>query len=221
MAAMLCGGSTGTLAAPVYWSLFNLEGESTADAIYVTYASLSDMLVDANRTGQFVPNTVGGAARNVVDSGSDGSTYWSLFNLEGESTADAIYVTYASLSDMLLDTNRTGQFVPNTVGGSARNVVGSGSDGASYWSLFNLEGESAADAIYVTYASLSDMLLDANRTGQFVPNTVGGSARNVVGSGASIMGGLPPTPAPEPASFALALLGLACLASARVRRGTS
>ncbi len=142
--------------------------------------------------------------------------YWSLFNFEGESTSDAIYVTYATLSDMLVDTNRTGQFVPST-GGAARNVVGSGSDGASYWSLFNFEGESTSDAIYVTYTTLSDMLVDTNRTGQFSPNT-GGAARNVIGSGASVIGGLPPTSVPEPKSLGLVLLGLACLAGARARR---
>jgi uncharacterized protein Veg len=157
-----------------YWSLFNIEGESSLSAQYVTYGSLADMLGDTNRLGVFSP---GGAGRNVVDSGSDGQSYWSLFNIEGESSLSAQYVTYGSLADMLGDTNRLGVFSPGVVG---RNVVGSGSDGQSYWSLFNIEGESSLSAQYVTYGSLADMLDDTNRLGVFSP---GGAGRNVVGSG--------------------------------------
>ena len=53
------------------------------------------------------------------------STYWNLFNAEGESAATAVYVTYATLGDMLNDTNRTGTSFP-TAGGAGVNVVGSG-----------------------------------------------------------------------------------------------
>ncbi|WP_170841642.1 PEP-CTERM sorting domain-containing protein [Nitrosomonas aestuarii] len=55
------------------------------------------------------------------------ATYWSLFNIEGESTLSANYVTYASLNDMLTDTNRLGVFQPDPFG-FGRNIVGSGSD---------------------------------------------------------------------------------------------
>ena len=51
------------------------------------------------------------------------SVYWNLFNLEGESSESARYVTYGSASDMLNDTNRTGDFVPGAFG---RNIIGSG-----------------------------------------------------------------------------------------------
>ena len=44
---------------------------------------------------------------------------------------------------------------------------------ATYWSLFNIEGESAVSAQYVTYASLADMLGDSNRLGVFNPGTFG------------------------------------------------
>ena len=192
-------------AALMYWNLFNIEGENTQNSVYVTYTSLADMLTDSNRTGSFVPNTTGGSARNVVGSGSDGSTYWSLFNIEGENTQNSVYVTYTSLADMLTDSNRTGSFVPNTTGGSARNVVGGDSDGSTYWNLFNIEGENQQNAVYITYASRIDMLNDTNRTGSFVPNTTGGSARNVVGSGASVM---PKTAIPEPAALTLFCAGL-------------
>ena len=188
-----------------YWSLFNIEGENTQNSVYITYTSLADMLTDSNRTGSFVPNTTGGSARNVVGTGSDGSTYWSLFNIEGENTQNSVYITYTSLADMLTDSNRTGSFVPNTTGGSARNVVGGDSDGSTYWNLFNIEGENQQNAVYITYASRIDMLNDTNRTGSFVPNTTGGSARNVVGSGASVM---PKTAIPEPAALTLFCAGL-------------
>jgi hypothetical protein len=112
--------AVGCLTAPIaanaaYWSLFNIEGEGSVSAEYVTYTILADMLGDTNRTGVFVPNAAG-VGRNIVGSGSSGTTYWSLFNNEGESSVSAEYVTYATLADMLGDTNRTGVFVPNAAG---------------------------------------------------------------------------------------------------------
>ncbi|MDX1390892.1 MAG: hypothetical protein R3241_00830 [Rheinheimera sp.] len=167
-----------------FWSLFNIEGESAIDARYVTYSSLADMLNDENRLGVFNPDGFGASA-NIVGSGSDGNNFWSLFNIEGESAIDARYVTYSSLADMLNDENRLGVFNPDGFGASA-NIVGSGSDGNNFWSLFNIEGESAIDARYVTYSSLADMLIDENRLGVFNPNGFGAS-RNIIGSGAFIM----------------------------------
>ncbi len=61
------------------------------------------------------------------ESGSDGLTYWNVFNIEGESSVTAGIVTYGSLSDMLHDTNRLQDVSPNSQG-FGRNVVGSGSD---------------------------------------------------------------------------------------------
>ena len=198
-------------AVPVYWNLFNFEEESTLDSIYVTYGALDDMLTDSNRTGSFTPGA-GGAAQNVVGSGSDGSTYWNLFNFEEESTLDSIYVTYGALDDMLTDSNRTGSFTPGA-GGAAQNVVGSGSDGSTYWNLFNFEEESTLDSIYVTYGALDDMLTDSNRTGSFTPGA-GGAAQNVIGSGAFVAF---QADIPEPSAFALLGCGLAGLLLARRR----
>jgi hypothetical protein len=62
-----------------------------------------------------------------VGSGSDGDLFWSLFNVEGESTLSAQYVTYAALGDMLSDSNRLGVFTPNPSGFGV-NIGGSGSD---------------------------------------------------------------------------------------------
>jgi hypothetical protein len=82
-----------------------------------------------------------------------------------------------------------------------------------YWSLFNVEEESQASAIYVTYGSLSDMLTDSNRTGQFVPDNTGLAAANVVGSGAFW---LPePSPVPLPATGLLLCAAIALLLFAR------
>jgi hypothetical protein len=172
VAAVLVSGPVAAHAA--YWNVFNIEGESAVGADYVTYDTLTDMLNDTNRTGTFTRN---GFGRNIVDAGSDGSTYWSVFNIEGESAVGADFVTYGSLADMLGDTNRTGTFTRN---GFGRNIVGAGSDGSSYWSVFNIEGESAVGADFVTYGSLTDMLNDTNRTGTFTRN---GFGRNIVGAG--------------------------------------
>jgi hypothetical protein len=190
-----------------YWNVFNIEGESKLSAAIVTYASLNDMLADTNRLGIFEPNTFGFGA-NVVGSGSDGKTYWNVFNIEGESKLSAAIVTYASLNDMLADTNRLGIFTPDTFGFGA-NVVGSGSDGSTYWNVFNIEGESTASAAIVTYGDLADMLADTNRLGIFLPDTFGFGA-NVVGSGSDSFPVIAPPPSvPEPGGLAIAGLALA------------
>ena len=189
-----------------YWNLFNFEGESVASAVYVTYDTLADMLADTNRTGNANP---GSAANNVVGGDSDGTTWWSLFNFEGEGVASAVYVTYGSLADMLNDTNRTGNANPGT---AANNVIGTGSDGETYWSVFNFEGEGVASAVIVTYDTLTDMLNDTNRTGNSNPGT---AANNVIGSGADIRRA---SPIPEPPGAWLLAAALAAFALLRPRR---
>jgi hypothetical protein len=205
-------------ATPVYWNLFNIEEENQQNAVYITYASLTDMLNDTNRAGSFIPDTTGASAENVVGSGSDGTTYWNLFNIEEENQQNAVYITYASLVDMLNDTNRAGSFIPDTTGASAQNVVGGGSDGTTYWNLFNIEEENQQNAVYITYASLVDMLNDTNRTGSFIPDTTGASAQNVVGSGAFVISRIA---VPEPVTLSLFGIGLACLGVASRRRKRS
>jgi hypothetical protein len=56
-------------AAPIYWNVFNIEGESSLSARIVTYGTLDDMLNDTNRTGTFTPNAIGAGA-NIVGSGA-------------------------------------------------------------------------------------------------------------------------------------------------------
>lgn len=169
-----------------WWTLFNTEGESFSGAFFATYNSLEDMLEDTNRVGIFGP-AGGGEAANVVGTGSNGVSYWNIFNIEGESSSNARYVYYANLGDMLLDINRTGVFTPSG-GAAGDNVVGSGSDGLNnYWSIFNIEGESVIKAAYVTYATNVDMVNDTNRTGTWIPDTTAGpQAVNVIGSGAMV-----------------------------------
>lgn len=77
---------------------------------------------------------------------------------------------------------------------------------AVYWNLFNAEGESAADAVYVTYATLNDMLNDTNRTGSGVPDGFGAGV-NVVGSGAFVIPE-PPVSVPEPSVISLIMAAL-------------
>ena len=73
----------------------------------------------------------------------------------------------------------------------------------TYWNVFNVEGESTIAIDIVTYASLTDMLLDTNRTG--VSTMPGFPGRNVVGSGAFVAASVP---VPEPSTFALLGAGL-------------
>lgn len=86
---------------------------------------------------------------------------------------------------------------------------------ATYWNLFNLEGESSLNSVYITYASLLDMLNDDNRTGSFIPNNTGLSAANVVGGGAWVSLDGPGNDVPEPATTVLVVLGLLCLGYAK------
>jgi hypothetical protein len=138
-------------------------------------------------------------------SGAAAAVYWSLFNIEGENSIDAVYVTYDSLGNMLTDEGRTGAYVPDGFGAQA-NVVGSGSDGTSYWSLFNIEGENSIDAVYVTYDSLGNMLTDEGRTGAYVPDGFGAQA-NVVGTGAFWVPDIAPVPLPASALLLAGALG--------------
>lgn len=190
-----------------YWNLFNVEGESTLSAQFVTYGTLADMLGDANRTGIYTPNP-SSFGPNIVGSGSDGTSYWSVFNVEAESVLSAQIVTYGTLQDMLGDTNRLGVFTPNP-SGFGPNIVDSGSDGSTYWNLFNIEGEQLLSAQIVTYATLADMLGDVNRTGIHTPNPAS-FGTNIVGSGSDAMAD-PQTPVPEPGALALVALGLGLL----------
>ncbi len=221
MAALVVAmaGSAASAATVTYYNLFNIEGESTASAAYVTYASFEDMLNDENRTGIFFPDGSVLASPNVVGGGADGTAFWNLFNIEGESSASAGFVTYASFEDMLNDENRTGVFFPDGSVLAAPNVVGTGSDGTTYWNLFNIEGESTASAAFVTYTTLEDMLNDENRLGVFFPDGSVLAGQNIVGTGAFVVPDLPPPPpgVPLPASAWLVVAGLGVLAATRRR----
>ena len=158
-------------AAAVYWNLYNLEGESSSTAVFATYATLDDMLMATNELATYTPLGAGvTASRNVVGTGSDGTTFWNLYNLEGESSNTAISATYTTLGDMLTASSELATYSPLGAGVTAfRNVVGTGSDGTTYWNLFNKEGESSLPAVFATYASLEDMLTASNELATYSP----------------------------------------------------
>jgi hypothetical protein len=145
------------------------------------------------------------------------AVYYNLFNLEGESSLSADFVTYATLADMLNDENRTGSFRADGNAPFGANIVGTGSDGTTYWNLFNLEGENSLSADFVTYATLADMLNDENRTGSFRADGNAPFGANIVGTGAFIEADTP-HPVPLPATSWLVALGLFVAAAARARR---
>jgi hypothetical protein len=115
---------------------------------------------------------------------------------------------------MLNGTNILSTYIPNGAG-FANQVVGSGSDGTTYWNLFNDESNSIAVATYATYATLDDMLNGTNILSTYIPNGAG-FANQVVGSGAFFTpdggnsgngGGTVPEP-PSVLLFGLGMLGL-------------
>ncbi|MBL4673873.1 MAG: hypothetical protein JKX81_16555 [Arenicella sp.] len=74
-------------AAIIYWNILNPESDSSISAALVTYSTLQDMLNDDNRMEVVTP---GGFGRNIVGSASDGTTYWNVFNIEGESESTGL-----------------------------------------------------------------------------------------------------------------------------------
>jgi hypothetical protein len=93
-------------------------------------------------------------------------------------------------------------------------LAASGTASATYWNVFNIEGESSQSAAFVTYSTLADMLVDTNRLGTFLPNNFAAGA-NIVGSGSDIAFA---NGVPEPGTLVLLSLGLAGLAASRRRK---
>jgi hypothetical protein len=148
------------------------------------------------------------------------AAYWNVFNFEGESATPANFATYATLADMLADTNRTGEFLLSGV--QTHAIIGSGSDGTTYWNVFNFEGESATPANFATYATLAEMLADTNRTGEFLLSGV--QTHAIIGSGSDGSRVIHPVPLPASLVLCLAtgtLLGRVLLSRARRLRRTA
>jgi hypothetical protein len=103
-----------------YWAVFNVQGEASYPTAYAMYANRTDMLNDTNRTyEQAAVNQP-----NLVDSGSDGTNYWNLYNVEIESNIGPAFTTYATRADMFANTNITGFFQPVSAG--SNDIVGGG-----------------------------------------------------------------------------------------------
>ncbi len=143
--------------------------------------------------------------------------YWNLVNVEGNSTQSAQFRTYTNLTDMLANTNFT--LGPFPIPGVGPSIVGSGSDGTTYWNLVNVEGNSTQSAQFRTYTNLPDMLANTNFT--LGPFPIPGVGTSIVGSGAILLVGPGPNPVPEPATLALFAFGLVGLGFTRRRRFTT
>lgn len=139
-------------------------------------------------------------------------TYWNVFNIEGENSVSAAIATYATLGDMMSDTNRTGVVEAKGSVLFGQNIVGSGSDGTTYWNVFNVEGENSLNAAFATYSTLGDMMSDTNRTGVVEATGSGIFGRNIVGSGSTIL--RLSAPVPEPGTWLMLVLGFGILGAA-------
>ncbi|MEM6466493.1 MAG: hypothetical protein AAF679_08310, partial [Pseudomonadota bacterium] len=156
----------------------------------------------------------------LIGSGSDGSTYWSLYenNAGGPTSIGTTYVTYNTLADMLTDTNRSSV---NFLLGQNNALVGSGSDGSTYWSLYenNAGGPSSIATTYVTYNSLADMLTDSNRAST---NFLLGQNNALIGGGAFVPQAVRPIPiGPSGALLLTAMAGFGLLGLKRARAPSS
>ena len=85
---------------------------------------------------------------------------------------------------------------------------------AVYWNVFNVEGESSLSAAFVTYATITDMATDTNRTGLFIANGTAPFGNNIVGSGSDVV-----PVSVVPASGSLPLLGIGLVGMILMRRG--
>ncbi|MGQ8366108.1 hypothetical protein [Glaciecola sp. 1036] len=181
---LVATGSDGTH----FWNFFNNLSTATSIPSFSTYSDINGMLNDTNRTGFYEPTGYSvEIANNIIATGSDGTTYWNLFNNLSNPNGIPVYATYASLMDMLADTNRIDIFSPTGYSADiANNIVASGSDGQFYWSLFNDLSSSGVPS-YVTYATLDDMLKDENRLNLYEPIGYGlDIANRIIGSGAFV-----------------------------------
>lgn len=179
-----------------YWNLFN-TGQVAG---FYTYANRLDMMLNRNPTA--IVQTPGLFATYIQGTGSDGHTYWNQFN----TGQVAGYYTYATLDDMMLNRNPTS--IVQTPGLFATDIVGSGSDGRTYWNLFNT-GQVAG---FYTYATLGDMMLNVNPTS--IVQTPGPFATTIIGTDADILPSM--VTVPEPGT--LGLMGIALLAMALLGR---
>jgi hypothetical protein len=86
------------------------------------------MVNDENRLASYTADGNSPFGANIVGSGSDGTLYWNLFNLEGESNLSAAFVTYATLLDMVNDENRLASYTADGNSPFGANIVGTGAD---------------------------------------------------------------------------------------------
>ncbi len=186
----------------------NLNSGAGTELFLQSYATMSDLLNNTNGTGSFSAIDIAGSF-SLGGAFYDGSYNLLLErNINSGAGTELFLQSYATISDLLTNTNGTGSF-------SAIDLAGSFSLGGAYfdgaYNLLlerNLNSGAGTELFLQSYATISDLLNNTNGTGSFSAIDIAGSF-SVGGAFFTPDPDRPPDVVPLPASGILLLGALA------------